>query len=118
MLEPLVRKLEDLQSVEGISEDLAALHNLLAEGRISPRRASVLAFIDSMLLQTVREIAQQAKGNLNWYGQPIPKYDYSRLQPMSDSTASPVPEVQAEPSSNHLPKNSAMLGASFAPPTP
>lgn len=52
LLEPLVRKTEDLQSVAGISEDRAALHNLLAEGRVSPRRASVIADIDSLLLRT------------------------------------------------------------------
>ena len=89
LLEPLVRKLEDLQSVEGISEDLAALHNLLAEGRISPRRASVIAYIDSMLLHTVREIEQQAKGSLNYYGQPVSRYDYSSLEPEADSAAAP-----------------------------
>jgi hypothetical protein len=74
LLEPLVRKLEDLQTVDGISEDLAALHNLLAEGRISPRRASVFAYIDSLLLNTAREIEGR---NLNYYGQPIKTYDWS-----------------------------------------
>ena len=77
LLEPLVRKTEDLQSVEGISEDLAALHNLLAEGRVSPRRASVIAYIDSLLLRTFVELEEQNKGDLNWYGQPIRTYDYS-----------------------------------------
>ena len=77
LLEPLVRKPEDLQSIEGISEDLAALHNLLAEGRVSPRRASVIAYIDSLLLRTFVELEEQNKGNLNYYGQPIRTYDYS-----------------------------------------
>jgi hypothetical protein len=76
-LEPLVRKTEDLQSVAGISEDLAALHNLLAEGRVSPRRASVIAYIDSLLLRTFVELEEQNKGNLNYYGQPVPTHDYS-----------------------------------------
>ena len=108
LLEPLVRKLEDLQSVEGINEDLAALHNLLAEGRISPRRASVIAYIDSMLLHTVREFEQQAKGNLNYYGQPIRRY--SSLEPDVDSVTLPVAHAATEPAS---------AKASFAPsPTP
>ena len=77
LLEPLVRKTEDLQSVEGISEDLAALHNLLAEGRVSPRRASVIAYIDSLLLRAFVELQEQKKGELNYYGQPILKYDWS-----------------------------------------
>jgi hypothetical protein len=76
LLEPLVRKTEDLQSVEGISEDLAALHNLLAEGRVSPRRASVVAYIDSLLLRTFVEVQEQNKRSLNYYGQPIPKYEH------------------------------------------
>jgi hypothetical protein len=99
LLEPLVRKLEDLQSVEGINEDLAALHNLLAEGRISPRRASVIAYIDSMLLHTVREFEQQAKGNLNYYGQPIRRYSYSELEPDADSATVPGAQAAAEPAS-------------------
>jgi hypothetical protein len=77
LLEPLVRKTEDLQSLEGISEDLAALHNLLAEGRVSPRRASVIAYIDSLLLRTFAALEEQDKANLNYYGQPIQKYDWS-----------------------------------------
>jgi hypothetical protein len=85
LLEPLVRKLEDLQSVEGISEDLAALHNLLAEGRISPRRASVMAYIDNMLLNIARELEGR---NLNYYGQPIRKYDWSSFLDFKCESAS------------------------------
>ena len=77
LLEPLVRKTEDLQTVEGVSEDLAALHNLLAQGRVSPRRASVIAYIDSLLLRTFVELKEQDKGNLNYYGQPVRTYDWS-----------------------------------------
>src|SRR6266853_450313 len=36
LLAPLVRKTEDFQSAEALNETLGALHNLLAEGRISP----------------------------------------------------------------------------------
>jgi len=39
LLAPLVRKCEDFHSAEVLNETLGALHNLLAEGRISPRRA-------------------------------------------------------------------------------
>jgi hypothetical protein len=89
VLEPLVRKLKDLQTVEGIAEDLAELHNLLAQGRISPRRASVFAYIDSMLLHTVHELDEKAKGKLNYYGLPIRTYDYSQLQTKANSAAEP-----------------------------
>ena len=97
-LEPLIRKTEDLQSVEGISEDLAALHNLLAEGRVSPRRASVIAYIDSLLLRTYVELEEQAKGNLNYYGQPIPTHDWSSFPILkSDFIAAPLPEDATDP---------------------
>jgi hypothetical protein len=47
------------RSGRSLSLQTTELHNLLAQGRISPRRASVFAFIDSMLLNTVREIGKQ-----------------------------------------------------------
>jgi hypothetical protein len=88
LLEPLVRKLEDLQTFEGISEDLATLHKLLAQGRISPRRASVVAYIDSLLLNTVRDLDEKAKGSLNYYHQPIKTHDRSSFPGFKpDSTA-------------------------------
>ena len=101
LLEPLVRNTEDLQSVEGISEDLAALHNLLAEGRVSPRRASVIAYIDSLLLRTVIEMEEQAKGNLNYYGQPIRTYDHSSsYEPNSESAGVRIPDAATEPAAD------------------
>jgi hypothetical protein len=53
LLAPLVRQAEDFQSAEAVNETLGALHNLLAEGRISPRRAAVIAYIDSLILRTL-----------------------------------------------------------------
>jgi hypothetical protein len=92
LLEPLVRKTDDLQSIEGISEDLAALHNLLAEGRVSPRRASVIAYIDSLLLRTFVELEEQNKGNLNYYGQPVPTHDWSSFPVLKNDSPSAAPE--------------------------
>jgi len=91
LLTELVRKPDDFQSIEGINEDLAALHNLLAQGRISARRASVIAYIDSLLLRTALELEQQAKGDLNYYGQPIKSFDYSSLNASSSDSTSPAP---------------------------
>ena len=98
LLEPLVRKTEDLQSLEGISEDLAALHNLLAEGRVSPRRASVIAYIDSLLLRTFDALEEQEQANLNYYGQPIQKYDWSSFPiTKNDFVPAPLPEGVRNP---------------------
>jgi hypothetical protein len=91
-LAPLIRKPEDLQSVEGISDHLAALQNLLAEGRVSPRRASVIAYIDSLLLRTFVELEEQNKGNLNYYGQPVPTHDWSSFPVLKNDSPSAAPE--------------------------
>jgi hypothetical protein len=55
----LVRNLEDFQSATGINQSLGAIHNLLAEGRISPRRGAVLAYINSLLLRTLPSIEEE-----------------------------------------------------------
>jgi hypothetical protein len=41
---------ESLQSVEGVRDSLAELYVLLAQNRVSPRRAAVLAHISNLLL--------------------------------------------------------------------
>ena len=42
----------DFRHPQGVNNALAALYTLLTEGRISPRRASVLAYIVSLILRT------------------------------------------------------------------
>jgi hypothetical protein len=59
LLAPLVRKPEDFQSAQTINEILGALHNLLAEGRISPRRAAIIAYVDSLILRTFPAIDRE-----------------------------------------------------------
>jgi hypothetical protein len=59
LLAPLVRKSEDFQSAVAVNETLGALHNLLAEGRISPRRAAVIAYVDSLILRTLPAMAKE-----------------------------------------------------------
>ena len=59
LLAPLVRKCEDFQSAEALNETLGSLHNLLAEGRISPRRAAVIAYVDSLILRTLPAMAKE-----------------------------------------------------------
>jgi hypothetical protein len=59
LLAPLVRQTEDFQSAEAVNETLGALHNLLAEGRISPRRAAVIAYVDSLILRTLPAMAKE-----------------------------------------------------------
>jgi len=59
LLATLVRKCEDFQSAQALNETLGNLHNLLAEGRISPRRAAVIAYVDSLILRTLPAIDRE-----------------------------------------------------------
>jgi hypothetical protein len=45
-----------LQNARGINHSLGALYTLLAEGRISPRRASTLAYISRLLFRWLTAI--------------------------------------------------------------
>src|SRR6267378_1768752 len=55
-LAPLTNKACRFQSAQGVNHSLGALYTLLAQGRISPRRASALAYISSLLLRTLPAI--------------------------------------------------------------
>jgi hypothetical protein len=44
------------QNAQGVNHSLGTLYTLLAQGRISPRRASALAYISSLLLRTLPAI--------------------------------------------------------------
>jgi hypothetical protein len=80
--EPLTRQAAEFQNAQGVNHSLGALYDLLAEGRISPRRASVLAYISSLLLRTLpaidydhdrfREQEAQAPAAANAAAQPVP----------------------------------------------
>jgi hypothetical protein len=47
---------QDFQRAQGVNHSLGVLYSLLASGQISPRRASVLAYISSLLLRTLPAI--------------------------------------------------------------
>jgi hypothetical protein len=53
---PLIRNSPGLQTAQGINFSLSNLYELLAKDRISPRRAAVLAYINSLLLRTLPAI--------------------------------------------------------------
>ena len=82
LLAPLVRKCEEFQSAEALNETLGALHNLLAEGRISPRRAAVIAYVDSLILRTLPAMAKENGATSIIFDMPGPDRD----RPQSDPT--------------------------------
>jgi hypothetical protein len=55
-LAPLTARACRFQNAAGINYSLSALYALLAQGRISPRRATALAYITSLLLRTLPAI--------------------------------------------------------------
>jgi hypothetical protein len=46
----------DFQRAQQINHSLIALYKLLAQGRISPRQASVLAYIGSLVLRSLKDV--------------------------------------------------------------
>ena len=55
----LTGKSEEFQTAAGINHSLAELYTLLAQNRISPRRAAVLAYISNLLLRTLPAIREE-----------------------------------------------------------
>jgi hypothetical protein len=55
-LAPLTQRAYRFQNAAGVNYSLGALYTLLAQGRISPRRATALAYISSLLLRTLSAI--------------------------------------------------------------
>jgi hypothetical protein len=55
-VEPLTKKACQFLNAQGINYSLASLYDLLASGRISPRRASTLAYISSLLMRSLPAI--------------------------------------------------------------
>jgi hypothetical protein len=53
---PLTERACRFQNAQGINHSLGALYMLTAQGRISPRRASTLAYISSLLLRSLTAI--------------------------------------------------------------
>jgi hypothetical protein len=59
----LTKRSGSYETAQGINSLLVNLYRLLAQNRISPRRAAVLAYINSLLLRTLPAIdADQAAG--------------------------------------------------------
>ena len=52
----LIRSFQCFQTAQGINYSLGNLYELLAQNRISPRRAAVLSYISSLLLRTLPQI--------------------------------------------------------------
>ena len=68
------------QNAQGINHSLGALYTLLAQGRISPRRASVLAYISSLLIRSLPAIdtdlyPKAGRPGFDLHGKPVPPHN-------------------------------------------
>jgi hypothetical protein len=98
--EALTRQAEEFQNAQGINHSLAALYDLLAEGRISARRASVLAFISSLLLRTLPAIDYDNERFPETGGLDSPQ----KVSPPADqSSPEPAPRRAVPPGKEPLP---------------
>jgi hypothetical protein len=76
---------ENFQTAQGINYSLGKLYRLLAENRISPRRAVVLSHICGLLLRTLPQIdADRAAGIID-YNEDAEKLQDSVLASVPDS---------------------------------
>jgi hypothetical protein len=68
----LTTRCQFFQTAQGINYSLLNLYQLLAQNRISPRRAAVLAYISSLLLRTLPAITADNAAGITYPTEPVP----------------------------------------------
>jgi hypothetical protein len=68
----LTTRCQFFQTAQGINYSLLNLYQLLAQNRISPRRAAVLAYINSLLLRTLPAINADNAAGITYPTEPAP----------------------------------------------
>ena len=95
----LLARYGDFQRAQQMNHSLIALYKLLAQGRISPRQASVLAYIGSLVLRSLKDV----------------DYDLDRFSTESDDE--PDEESGDEPSAEPVAANPVGPGKEPPPAT-
>src|ERR1700688_2124251 len=96
----LTENASDFQDPRGINHSLFALYKLLASGQISPRRATGLAYIASLLLRTLPDIRESYPYSLRPSGVPARgRVGYS------DNEEPPTPPELASPGDFAMPEH-------------
>ena len=91
----LIRNFQGFQTAQGINHSLKHLYELLAQNRISPRRAAVLSYISSLLLRTLPAIAADNAAGITYPAEPVPidvLVPDKDLGPDEDPEPDPAPE--------------------------
>jgi hypothetical protein len=92
----LLRNFEDFQTAQGINYSLKHLYELLAQNRISPRRAAVLSHICGLLLRTLPQIDADQAAGITDSDEDAEKHEDSVLDLASDSDAHTETRTETE----------------------
>jgi hypothetical protein len=103
------------QNAQGINHSLGALYTLLAQGRISPRRASVLAYISSLLICSLTAIdndrfPKAGRPGYSPYGERIAPTDVDSAGP-EEQPESEAPAATTATSEQRIPPGKDPLPA-------
>ena len=106
----LTTRCQFFQTAQGINYSLLNLYQLLAQNRITPRRAAVLAYISSLLLRTPPAITSDNAAGITYPTEPVPinvsdaeTQTKTKMEVHSDSTNAwdpsiPEPDPKKKPS--------------------
>jgi hypothetical protein len=101
---PLTERAWRFQNAQGINHSLGALYTLCAQGRISPRRASTLAYISSLLLRSLTAIdtdlyPKAGRPGFDLHGKPIKPVPatQSDVDTVADESQSEEPAKSQKP---------------------
>lgn len=102
----LIREFQGFQTAQGINFSLGNLYELLAQNRISPRRAAVLAYVSSLMLRTLPQIDAEVAAGIKYSDKPP-----ARPVPLPDSAPEKVaaPDSDPGPPSESVPACNANL---------
>src|SRR6202158_4116287 len=108
----LTTRCQFFQTAQGINYSLMNLYQLLAQNRISPRRAAVLSYISSLLLRTLPQIEDEGPAGIIHPTKPVPtnvtlpdenadfddeeEEDDSDSEPADDADTDSETEIEAE----------------------
>jgi hypothetical protein len=101
-LAPLTHKACRFQNSQGVNHSLGALYTLLAQGRISPRRATALAYISSLLLRTLPAIdtdlyPHAGRPGFDAYGDRVSETDQNEVDAPDEATQTEDPTKSQKP---------------------
>lgn len=98
----LTDRADSFQNAQGINRSLGALYTLCAQGRISPRRASTLAYISSLLLRSLTAIdndlyPKAGRPGFDPYGDPVSQTHQGETAVADDTTQLEDPAKSQKP---------------------